>query len=467
MPAVFQRIGAWLDDRLGVGAILKATVFHIVPPDTNWWYVFGSATLACFLLQVVTGIGLAMTYTPTPETAYGSLQYITDRAVLGSVLRGLHNFGATGMVCLVAIHAAQVFLYAAYKYPRELTWLAGVVLLFCTLAMAFTGQILRWDQNGYWTVTLFAEMAGRTPVLGPPLVQLVLGSPTVGAEALTRFFALHVFVLPGLIFSFVGLHLYSILRHGISELPRPGLVVDPATYRRRYEAMLAKVGVPFWPDAAWKDVVFAVGVVGLILALAVLVGPPVLGPPPDPSLQGANPRPDWYFLWLFALLALSPPGLETALIFGSVLIPAIALVALPLLSPYGERAPSRRPWAIAVIAVTFLAIAVLIHLGDVAPWSPAIGIGALPPRVTNGLTGAAAQGAVVFTQKDCHSCHRIDGSGGQRGPDLTTVGDRLTRDDLTIRIVNGGTNMPAFGGNITPEQLSDVVEFLATRRARP
>ncbi|HEY7066663.1 MAG TPA: cytochrome b N-terminal domain-containing protein [Chloroflexota bacterium] len=464
---MFRRIAAWLDDRLGVTTVLEHTVFHIIPADTNWWYVFGSATLACFMLQVVTGILLAMTYAPTPESAYDSLLFITDRATLGSILRGLHNFGATGMVCMVAVHAAQVFLYAAYKFPREMTWLAGVVLLFCTLGMAFTGQILRWDQNGYWTVTLFAEMAGRVPVAGPPLVQLVLGGPTVGADTLTRLFAVHVFILPGIIFTFVGLHLYSILRHGISELPRPGVIVDPATYRRRYKELLEKTGVPFWPDAAWKDVVFTVAVIGVILALAVILGPPALGPAPDPSLQGANPRPDWYFLWLFALLALSLPGIETYLILGTVLVPLVVLIAIPLLAPYGERAPSRRPWAIVAVALTFLTIAGLIHLGDVAPWSPEIHVGPLPPRVTAGLSGQALAGAQVFEEKDCHACHRIDGSGGLRGPDLSTIGDQMTRDQFVSRIINGGTNMPAFGGNITPDQLNAVVEFLATRRAQP
>jgi ubiquinol-cytochrome c reductase cytochrome b subunit len=159
--------------------------------------------------------------------------------------------------------------------------------------------------------------------------------------------------------------------------------------------------------------------------------------------------------------------METYLIMGTVLVPLVVLVAIPLLAPYGERAPSRRPWAIAAVALTFLTIAVLIHLGDVAPWSPEIRVGPLPPSVTAGLSGQAAAGAQVFEQKDCHACHRIEGSGGLRGPNLTTIGDQMTRDQLVSRIINGGTNMPAFGGNITPDELAAVVEFLAQRRTRP
>ena len=466
--SVLKRILEWLDDRSGFSDIVLPMLRHIVPDSARWWYVFGSATLCAFIVQVVSGITLATTYVPGGEAAYESLLYITQQAPLGNLLRGMHYYGATAMVVLAIIHMTQVFLHAAYKYPRELNWMSGVVLLFVVLGMSFTGQLLRWDSNGVWSVTVAAEMAGRAPLVGPAIAHAILGGETVGGSTLTRFFAIHVFVLPGLIFAGVGLHLWLVLRHGISEMPDPEQPVDPANYKEAYEQRLTKTGVPFWPVAAWRDTVFSVVVLAMIVGCALIFGPPTLGNPPDPSDIQANPMPDWYFWWYFAILSMLPPYLETYVILGLPVVGLIGLVVVPLLSNKGHRAPSKRPWAVGVVIFGFTAFVVLTIYGYRKPWSPDFGVAPLPASVVASTKEAIVDGASLVHQKGCLYCHDISGFGGHRGPDLTTIGDRLTRAELIIRINNGGYNMPSFAASITAEELAKMVDFLQTRTtARP
>src|SRR5207302_6056629 len=225
-----------------------------------------------------------------------------------------------------------------------------------------------------------------------------------------------------------------------------------------------KVGVPFWPDAGWKDVVFALAVGSVVLVLAIWLGPPALGQIADPTIVQADPRPDWYFLWYFALLALIPPAIEDVFIIGFPLVLGILFVVLPFVAPAGERSPRRRPWAVAIVLVFTVSVAALVNIGSVSPWSPDLGNLVLPPQVTQGLSPTAAQGAQVFEQRGCINCHTIAGVGGQRGPELTHVGGRLTADELTWRILNGGRNMPAYGATLTPQESTALVEFLSTQK---
>src|SRR3712207_908423 len=210
---------------------------------------------------------LAFTYVPAPNAAYESLEFITHRAILGNVVRGIHYWGSSAMVVLAFAHMAHVFLIGAFKFPREVNWLTGVILLAMTLAMAFTGQLLRWNQDAYWAVALLSSMASRVPLVGDLLVDVIIAGQTVGQATLTRFYATHVFVIPAVMFVLVGAHLYLVVRHGISELPRPGKPVNRATYRQEYQELLDRDGIPFWPDFAWKDVAFALVAGALVLLL--------------------------------------------------------------------------------------------------------------------------------------------------------------------------------------------------------
>src|SRR5262249_564652 len=306
---------------------------------------FGSASLTLLLVQVLTGIGLSLVFVPSADKAYDSLLALNYDVTLGWFLRALHYYAGSGMVVLVLVHATQVFLHGAYKYPRELTWVLGVFLLLCTLGMFFSGQVLRWDPDAYWGLAVAGSMAGRVPVIGPWVVRTLLGGPVIGGDSLSRFFALHVFVIPGALLFFLAVHLWLVLTRGVSAPPVPGVVVDPRTYDEASGKQL-EGGVPVLGDAMPKDDVFATLAVAAVVGVAALVGPKGPSGPPDPTLPGANPRPEWPFLWLFALLSLSPPEAETFIILVFPLILIAALFFVPFVSNRGERAPHRRPAAV-------------------------------------------------------------------------------------------------------------------------
>jgi ubiquinol-cytochrome c reductase cytochrome b subunit len=464
---VFGEIASWLGERFELEDSVMAVLRHPVPRELErpigWWYVLGSATLAIFVMQVVTGVGLAMTYVPAPNSAYDSLQFISHDATLGAVVRGMHYFGAGAMVILVLAHMTQVYLFGAFKFPREANWLTGSLLLLATLAMAFTGQLLRWDQDAFWAVVVAAEQAARAPVIGDWLTRLIVAGNNVGGATLTRFYATHVFLIPAAIFGLIGLHLYLVVKRGISEPPLRGVPVDRPSYRARYADMLRR-GIPFWPDSAWRDAVAAAIAVVAVALLAAIVGAPNLSNPADPTNVVADPRPDWYFLGYFAILALIPPATEAIVIIGLPLFAFIFLFLVPLLWPDGERHWSRRPAAIAAVAIPFIAYASLTVAGIQSPWVPVLEGGALPAATTQSLGAAESRGAGLFVSKACFACHAIDGAGGRRGPNLSTVASRLNRDAITARIANGGGNMPAYAGSVTPSELQDLVAFLSTRR---
>ncbi len=454
----------WLDDRAGISDAINPLAKHLVPRDAKWAYVFGSATLFCFMLQVITGVALALLYQPTTADAYDSLKYISNEVPLGSILRGIHYFGASGMIILVGIHMIRVYLMAAFKYPREMSWISGVVLLLLTVAMGFTGQLLRFDSKGIWSVVVAAEQAGRLPFIGNLAGKFFLGGDTLGGATLSRFFAFHVFLVPAFIFALLGLHIYLVFRNGISEPPKGGRLVKRSTYRQWYENMLKKDGVPFWPNAAWRDMAFGLLIILVILILAAVIGPPEIGKPPDPTDIDTNPRPDWYMLWIFAMFALIPRALESYAIVLIPLIGGVVLIMLPIWFNTGERSALRRPWSIGIVLTMVTMIGVFWHIGVKAPWSPRFDAKPLTPEVVGNVSPEAKSGAKLFYDKACIYCHKISGDGGIHGPDLTDVANRLNSDQITLKIVNGGDVMPAFGGTLSKEELNELVAFLETRQ---
>ncbi len=469
-----NRIWQWFDFRLGISDTFLPMLRHPIPRGAagpmGWWYVFGSASLTLLALQIVTGIGLALTYVPSADKAYASLIYLNYQQPWGWFLRSLHYYSSSAMVVMVLVHMTQVFLHGAYKYPRELTWIVGVFLFLCTLGMAFTGQVLRWDPDAYWGVGVGAAMAGRVPEVGPQMVDLLLGGPIIGGETLSRFFALHVFVIPGALIALLAIHLWLVLKKGISAPPKAGELVDPKTYDATYHEECKK-GVPFAGEAMLKDALFSALVVIIVVTIAAMAGPKGPSAPPDPTLSGANPRPDWPFLWLFGLLSISPPAAETTIILGLPVLLVLGLLAVPFISNRGERAPSRRPMAVLLVITLFTALGVLSYLGHASPWSPkmtAWSSDPVPPDIIERLSPLELQGAVVFQNKQCRNCHALEGVGGQRGPDLTHVGRALTRDQLIDQVSNGtpgGGNMPAYGKQMKPAEMTALVEFLV--RLRP
>jgi len=466
-------IGRWFDARLGVRDSLVPLMKHPVPKQLagplGWWYVFGSASLTLLLVQILTGIGLSLVFVPSADKAYESLLYLNYDHPLGWFLRALHYYAGTGMVVMVLVHMTQVFLHGAYKYPRELTWLTGACLLLCTLGMFFTGQVLRWDPDAYWGLAVAASMAGRVPLLGPQVVHWLLGGPVIGGAALSRFFALHVFVIPGALLVLLGVHLWLVVKRGVSVPPVPGQIVDPETYDAEYEKVLDD-GIPFLGEAMLKDVVVSALAVIVVVVVAALVGPKGPTGPPDPTMSGANPRPEWPFLWLFGLLSLSPAGAETFIMLVFPVLLIVALFLVPFVSNRGERAPSRRPVASLAVVVIYTVLGALTWQGVTAPWSPQMTAWSGDPIPTNIVARSTPRefaGSLVFQNKNCRNCHALEGSGGKRGPDLTFVGTRLTRDQLIDQISNGtpgGGNMPAYAEQMKPAEMSAVVDFLVNRR---
>jgi ubiquinol-cytochrome c reductase cytochrome b subunit len=463
---LIQKLGDWFDLRLQLGAPIRETLEHPVPRQSaSWFYVFGSAALTCFMLQIVTGILLALIYVPSAGEAWSSLQTLNHGISLGWFIRALHGWGSNFMVALVLLHMAQVFLFGAYKFPRELTWMVGVLLLLVTLGMAFTGQVLRFDQDAYWGLGIGASIASRVPVIGPWTVNLMLGGPIIAGATLSRFFALHVFVIPGLLIAFVGVHLLMVLKLGINEWPMPGRIVRRTTYLEEYHELTQKQGEPFVPNAVWKDILVSAFILLSIAACAIHFGPFGPGGQPNPTVIQTSPRPDFFFLWLYALLSFLPPSAETPILLIGPALGIIALLALPLVAGEGEKSWKRRPVAVLTILLIAVALGTLTHLAEHTPWSPVMNAWSgepIPREYLQGRTALERRGALVFQAKQCHNCHSLDDKGGQRGPALDRVALRLTEDQLIRQVIQGGGNMPAYGKNLSPAETTALVAFLKT-----
>jgi ubiquinol-cytochrome c reductase cytochrome b subunit len=463
---LMQQIGEWLDERLQLATTLRETAEHPVPRETaSWFYVFGSAALVVFMMQIITGILLAMIYVPSAGEAWNSLQTLNHSIALGWYIRALHGWGSNFMVAIVLIHMVQVFLFGAFKYPRELTWIVGIFLLLMTLGMAFSGQVLRFDQDAFWGIGIGASIASRVPIAGPWVVYLLLGGPIIAGSTLSRFFALHVFVIPGMLIAFIGLHLLMVLKLGINEWPMPGRIVRKSTYIKEYHGLVKKDGLPFFPGAVYKDIFFA-GCVLLTLAIvAAYFGP--FGPSgrPDPTIIQTVPRPDYFFLWLYALLSLLPPQMETpALLIGPV-VAILFLLLLPFLFGEGEKSWQRRPIAVLTILLVAVVLGTFTDLAGHAPWSPVMDAWSgdpIPQQFLQKRTALERQGALIFQLKQCHNCHALGEEGGKRGPALDNVALLLTPDQLIRQVIQGGGNMPAYGKNLSPPETTALVAFLKT-----
>jgi len=463
---LIAQIREWFDRRLQLAAPIREAAEHPVPRNTaSWVYVFGSAALTIFLLQLATGILLALIYVPSAGEAWSSLQALNHDVTLGWFIRALHGWGSNFMIAIVLVHMVQVFLFGAYKFPRELTWIVGVFLLLMTLGMAFSGQVLRFDQDAYWGIGIGASIASHVPVIGPAAVRLMLGGPIIAGATLSRFFALHVFVIPGTLIVLVGLHLLMVLKLGINEWPMPGRLVKRATYASEYHELTKKDGAPFVPYAIWKDLFFAAFILIAVAACAAYFGP--FGPTgrPDPTIIQTAPKPDYFFLWMYALLSLLPPSMETpALLIGPV-IAILGLLLLPFLSGEGEKSWRRRPIAVLTVLLIAITLGTFTHLAGFAPWSPHMNAWSsdpVPAQFLHGTTALERQGALVFQVKQCRNCHSLGDKGGQRGPALDSVAVRLTEDQLIRQVIQGGGNMPAYGKNLSPAETSALVAFLET-----
>ncbi|MGH9594965.1 MAG: cytochrome b N-terminal domain-containing protein, partial [Bryobacteraceae bacterium] len=312
-----------------------------------------------------------------------------------------------------------------------------------------------------------ASISSRIPVIGAALVHMLLGGPITGGATLSRFFALHVFVIPGILLGAVALHVLMVLRLGVSEWPMPGRLVRKSTYEREYRELTSKTGIPFVPDAAWKDAIFAAAIMLAVMACALFFGPFGPGGPPDPTIIQTAPKPDFAFLWIYAVLAFLPPAIETpALLIAPVIIIG-GLLLLPLLAAEGEKHWSRRPVAVLMVAVIAVTLGIFTHLGTYTPWSPVMNAWSgdpVPVAYLHNRTPLERQGALVLQNKQCRNCHSLAGAGGLRGPALDAVASHMTEGQLIRQVLQGGGNMPAYGNALSPAETKALVNFLMTLR---
>jgi ubiquinol-cytochrome c reductase cytochrome b subunit len=305
----------WLDNRTGFRALVHEALEEPIPGGARWRYVFGSALTATFAIQLLTGLLLMLSYSPSSSTAWGSVYYISEEMALGWFIRGVHHFGSQAMVILLALHLLQVLWAGAYRAPREVNWWFGMALLFVTLGFSLTGYLLPWDQKGYWATKVATNIMGGAPVLGPYVQKVVVGGSDYGNQTLTRFYGLHVGVLPALLVMCLAAHVALFRKHGVTP---------PRHAERRPTGA-------FWPEQLFMDTAFSVAVLGVLVLLTVREHGADLDAPADPSSSDYPARPEWYFLSLFQMLKLFPGDRE---VIGTVVIPVAvfaALAALPLL----------------------------------------------------------------------------------------------------------------------------------------
>lgn len=464
----------WLDERLDLRGIKRGLLDREVPDRLTWWHTLGSATLAVFVVLLVTGTVLATYYSPSPAHAYDSIQFIEREVLGGSMLRGMHHWAASAMVVLIIAHMIRVFAVGAYKYPREANWLLGVVLFLVVMGFSFTGYLLPWDQKAYWATQVGTSIAGTTPVIGASLATILRGGPNLGAATLTRFYAFHVLWLPFSLLGFVLLHLAMVVRQGIAPLPKaledgaPGRTTAPeypAYYRTAYAAS-KRGGVRFWPDILAKDAVVAAAVVALIAMLGATVGAG-LEPPADPTDSAYVPKPEWYFLPIYQLLKLFPGSMESTIAVGVPTLFLMVLFALPFVDRRSRRNLLHRPVALVSLAVILGGSGLLLGaaLRDVGP--------VVPPEVGRPLTSTERAGRALFGAQQCGGCHRVGKDGGKEGPELTEIGSHHSVAWLhsfledPARFRGDTTKMPALGPpTLTHQQVEELAQYMAALRGK-
>ncbi len=437
MGSFMRALTAWLDSRLHLKRLRHALLDQPIPGGSSWIYVFGGVTLFFFVLLLITGIFLTIYYVPSPDHAYESVQLIDTAVPLGWLLRSLHHWGASAIIVAIGLHMLQVFLYGAYKPPRELLWMVGVSLFIVVLMFAFTGYLLPWDQKAYWATRVGTGKLATVPLIGEPLLLLARGGEEMGAPTLSRFFSMHALIFPWLIVCLIGLHLFILKELG------------PAGPWDRVKAQ--RVSEPFYPRQVIKDGT-AIAISLLIVAGLAVWLPYPLADEANPASTDFEPVPEWYFLFYYQLLKyMRGPILEPV---GTMLVPALLyalLLTLPFIDRRKERRPSARPLVLAMGGGFLVVVFVLLGISLKQTWA----VPTTDPSV--------ASGKKVFAKYACASCHRIRGEGGEFCPDLSYVGTRHDRDWLVRhfnnpRAVVPDSPMPAFP--FTKQELDNVTNYM-------
>ena len=449
----------WLDERLGARQLAAAFFYRRIPKAVGWPHTLGSATLFLLVVQIVTGIFLAFYYVPSVEHAYGSVEYISKQIPFGAFVRGLHRWSASLVVVFAVLHLTRVFFTGAYKYPREASWVVGVLLLGVIFAFGFTGYLLPWDQKAYWATVVGTHIAEFAPGVGETVAQLLRGGPDVGIRTLGRFYAFHVLFFPAILVLLVALHLFMVIRQGIAPPPVGRMaVIRKEEYRERYEESKAQ-GDTFL-EHLLKDGIVALAVLVFASWLALRYGAP-LEEVADPTTTTYVPRPEWYFYFLFELLWLFPGKWTVIATFWIPALGFLFLLVLPFLDRGPERSPIRRPFASLIASGVLGGVLYLTYVGATAPAPPG-----RAQAETAKLSPELQKGREVYEAQGCAACHMIRGEGGAAGPDLSKIG--AARDENWLRrfiknpqSVKPGSPMPDSKG-LPEENLSALVAYLVS-----
>lgn len=433
---------AWLDQRLKLQSLTRTLLEEPIPGGASWVYVFGSATLFLFALQALTGMFLALYYVPSPDAAYDTVHYIQHDVSFGWFIRGLHHWGASAVMVAVGLHLLQVYLYGAYKSPREPMWIVGAVLFLLMMGFGFTGYLLPWDQNAYWATQVGTNMVASVPLVGDLLVRLLRGGTTLGALTLSRFFALHVLFFPALIATGIVLHLIILRRVG----PAGPWSEEQAGQRRE----------PFYPRQVFMDAVVMAVLFGILCALAFAVEFPLAGRA-DPADHTFTPVPEWYFLFFYQFLKYMSGPLEPLATWVLPALFVLALLCWPFLDRNPKRRPASRPMALGAGAVFLLCVFALLGIS-------LRNLYAMPK-----IDPSVARGKGLFAQHHCAACHRIHGEGGKVGPDLSYVADQRPDRQWHMRhfrdpqSVTPGSIMPPF--QLGEQDLTDLASYMLSLKS--
>jgi len=467
-------LNSWIDRRREVDSFLRAVLDEAIPGGASLAYVFGSGLLYLFLSQVITGMFLVLYYVPSADHAHTTVAYITKEVMSGSFIRGIHAYGSSAIIIVLLLHVTQTFLYGSYKGRRKILWLAGCALFALMLGMSFTGYLLPWDQKAYFATTVGTNILTYIPVVGNSLKSLLRGGTEMGTLTLSRFFVLHVLLIPAFILFCIAIHLFAFRKAG----PAGPVQGDPETLKKTTE--------PFYPKQVLFDAIFALVIIGC-LGLLAHYAPVELGPKANPIDTQYVPRPEWYYIPVFQWLKYWESGLA---VIGILVIPsfvALLFVALPFLDRRPERRPWKRPVAVSIYGFIFIglgALGAISHRNDLRdlniapqlakqradveafmkkPFQPELAGPSLIAATVALTNPVAAQGLKVYDQGGCAECHGNDLAGTSSAPPLIGVGDKYDSAKLesllkepTDAMTDGGMTSP----DLKDEDLKVLIAFL-------
>jgi ubiquinol-cytochrome c reductase cytochrome b subunit len=468
----------WFDERTGVRHLTRKVLDEPIPGGARWAYVFGSGLLFILLNQVVTGVALALYYTPTAETAHTSVAYITKQVAGGSFLRSLHSYGSSAMIIVLALHFLQTFVYGSFKGRRELLWMSGALLSFLILGMGFTGYLLPWDQKAYFATTVGTNIAGQIPLIGGLMARVLRGGDTIGTLTLSRFYVAHVFLIPGIILMFVGAHILLFRKAG----PAGPVTEDPVSPKLARE--------PFYPRQVLFDMGFVLLIIAALSGLSYL-RPVTLGPIANPADSHFLPRPEWYYLPMFEWLKFWE---GPAVVLGVVVIPGLIAAGMFLL-PFLDRRLERKIWrrpipalAVTIVVSGMVFLGVRSHIDDkegstarqlaqqledekaysATPFEPytkapeGTSAGAAIAQIVDPLV---SKGKGIFNDRGCSACHGDNGTGTALAPSLVGITSKLPQDRLIALLHNPDARMKAGGMpavDASSEEMKALLAYLAT-----